>query len=77
VVVEAVKKLIRPLAGVNVVVCLKKEKGGKKFQEKTQKRLDRADIVRDGLLVASAGTMSHFTDYPCRFKRSMQHHPML
>jgi hypothetical protein len=50
VVVEAVKKLIRPLAGVNVVVYSKKEKCGKKFQEKTQERLDRADIVRDGLL---------------------------
>jgi uncharacterized membrane protein len=34
---------------VNVVVYSKKEKCGKKFQEKTQERLDRADIVRDGL----------------------------
>jgi hypothetical protein len=50
VVVEAVKKRIRPLAGVNVVVCLTTEKGGKKFQEKPQKGLDRADIVRDGRL---------------------------
>ena len=48
-VVEAVKKPIRPLAGVNVMVCLKEEKGGKQFQEKPKKGLDRADIVREGL----------------------------
>jgi len=48
VVVKAVKKPKRPLAGVNVMVCLKEEKGGKQFQEKPKKGLDRADIVRDG-----------------------------
>jgi len=47
VVVKAVKKPIRPLAGVNVMVCLKEEKGGKQFQEKPKKGLDRADVVRD------------------------------
>jgi hypothetical protein len=47
VVVDAVKEPIRPLAGVNVVVCLNEEKSGKKFQEKPKKGLDRADIVRD------------------------------
>jgi hypothetical protein len=30
-----------------VVVCLQEAKGGKKLQEKLQKELDRADIVRD------------------------------
>jgi hypothetical protein len=50
VVVEAVKKRIRPLAGVKIVVCFKTGKGGKKFQEKPKKGLDRADIVRDGRL---------------------------
>jgi len=47
VVVDAVKKPTRPLAGVNVVVCSKEEKGGKKISRKPQKGLDRADIVRD------------------------------
>jgi hypothetical protein len=47
VVVDAVKKPTRPLAGVNAVVCLKQEKGRKKLSGKPQKGLDRADIVRD------------------------------
>jgi hypothetical protein len=47
-VVEAVKKPIRPLDGVNVDVCLTEEKVAKEFQENRKKQLDRADIVRDG-----------------------------
>ena len=47
-VVEAVKKPTRPLAGVNVVVCLKEEKGGKKFQEKPQKGLTRPTLLEMG-----------------------------
>jgi hypothetical protein len=50
VVVEAVKKPIRPLAGVKVVVCLQEEKRWQELSRKTPKRLDRADIVRDGRL---------------------------
>ncbi len=34
-------------SGANAVVCSKKKKGDKKFEEKTKKVLDRADIVRD------------------------------
>jgi len=34
-----VKKPIRPLAGVNVVVCLNEEKGGKNFKENPKKGL--------------------------------------
>jgi hypothetical protein len=48
VVVEAVKKLIRPLAGVNVVVCLKGEKGGKKNSRKPQKGLTGPTLLEMG-----------------------------
>jgi hypothetical protein len=41
----------KPLFGVNAVVCSKKEKIDKKLEERTQKGLDRADIVRDYRLI--------------------------
>jgi hypothetical protein len=60
VVVDAVKKPTRPLAGVNAVVCLKQEKGRKKLSGKPQKGLDRADIVRDYRCADAGLAVSNF-----------------
>ena len=45
------------------MVCLKEEKGGKQFQEKPKKGLDRADIVRDDRAdIVRDGRLPRFQD---------------